>query len=256
MTINNIISEIENIAALAYQEEYDNSGLITGQKEWITSGVLFSLDCTEEVVDEAIRLKSNLIVAHHPIVFSGLKKLNGNNYIERTIIKAIKNDIAIYACHTNMDNVAQGVNKKIADRLGLINTSILCPKKGVLKKIVTYVPETHHQKVLEALFNAGAGQIGNYSNCSFNTSGSGTFKGNEQSKPFVGKPNELSSEKEIKIETIFESALESTLINALKHAHPYEEVAFDIYQLQNTHKNIGSGMIGYLKKPPLQKLSD
>lgn len=130
MTINNIISEIENIAALAYQEEYDNSGLITGQKEWITSGVLFSLDCTEEVVDEAIRLKSNLIVAHHPIVFSGLKKLNGNNYIERTIIKAIKNDIAIYACHTNMDNVAQGVNKKIADRLGLINTSILCPKKA------------------------------------------------------------------------------------------------------------------------------
>jgi len=249
MTINNIISEIELVASLAYQEEYDNSGLITGQKEWNTNGVLFSLDCTEEIVDEAIRLKSNLIVAHHPIVFSGLKKLNGNNYIERTIIKAIKNDIAIYACHTNMDNVAQGVNKKIADRMGLINTSILCPKKGVLKKLVTYVPETHHQKVLEALFNAGAGQIGNYTNCSFNTSGSGTFKGNEQSKPFVGVPNELSSEKEIKIETIFESAFENTLINALKQAHPYEEVAFDIYQLQNTHPNIGSGMIGYLKKP-------
>ncbi len=249
MTINNIISEIELIAELAYQEDYDNSGLITGQKDWTSSGVLFSLDCTEDIVEEAILLNCNLIVAHHPIIFSGLKKLNGNNYIERTVIKAIKNDIAIYACHTNMDNVAQGVNKKIADRLGLINTSILCARKGVLKKLVTYVPETYHQKVLDALFDSGAGQIGNYSNCSFNTSGLGTFKGSKQSKPFIGKQNELSREKEIKIETVFESALENKLINALKLAHPYEEVAFDIYQLQNTHPNIGSGMIGYLKKP-------
>ncbi|MEO6302680.1 MAG: Nif3-like dinuclear metal center hexameric protein [Bacteroidia bacterium] len=248
MTIQEIITEIENFAPLAYQEDYDNCGLITGQKNQETTGTLLTLDCTEEVIDEAIKNKCNLIIAHHPILFSGLKKINGNNYVERTIIKAIQNNIAIYACHTNLDNVKQGVNKKLGDKLGLKDLQILAPKTGILKKLITFVPESHHQAVLDALFNAGAGHIGNYSHCSFTLEGTGTFKGNSDTTPFVGKPNELSTEKELRIETVFESDKESRIISSLLKAHPYEEVAYDIYSIANKHQQIGSGMVGDLEK--------
>ncbi len=246
MTILEIITEIENFAPLAYQEDYDNCGLITGHKTQAATGALLTLDCTEEIIDEAIKNNCNLIIAHHPILFSGLKKINGNNYVERTIIKAIQNNIAIYACHTNLDNVKQGVNKKLADRLGLKNLHILAPKSNLLKKLVVFVPESHHQVVLDALFSAGAGHIGNYSNCSFNLEGTGTFKGNADTKPFLGKAGELSKEKEVRIETVFEFNKESKIISALLKAHPYEEVAYDIYAIANKHGQIGSGMIGEL----------
>ncbi|MBL7910667.1 MAG: Nif3-like dinuclear metal center hexameric protein [Bacteroidia bacterium] len=248
MTIQEIITEIENFAPLAYQEDYDNCGLITGQKTQTGTGALLTLDCTEEVIDEAIANKCNLIIAHHPILFTGLKKINGNNYVERTIIKAIQNNISIYAAHTNLDNVKQGVNKKMADKLGLKNLQILAPKSNLLKKLVTFVPESHHEAVQKALFDAGAGNIGNYSNCSFNLEGTGTFKGNADTKPFLGKPNELSKEKEIRIETVFEFNKEAAIIASLLKAHPYEEVAYDIYSIANKHLQIGSGMIGELEK--------
>ena len=247
MQIQDIINELETFAPLSLQEEYDNCGLLTGQKTWECTGALLTLDCTEAIVDEALATNCNLIIAHHPILFSGLKKLNGNTYIERTIIKAIQNNIAIYAAHTNFDNVKNGVNKKIAEKLGLKNLQILAPKANLLKKLVTFVPETHHQKVLDALFEAGCGNIGNYANCSFNSKGTGTFMGNEASNPFIGKPNQLSVELEVRVETIFESYLEKHVISALKSAHPYEEVVFDVYSLSNSHQNIGSGMIGELE---------
>jgi dinuclear metal center YbgI/SA1388 family protein len=249
MTISQIITELENFAPPAYQESYDNCGLLTGNKNWEATGALLTLDCTEAIVDEAIQKKCNLIVAHHPIVFSGLKKITGATYVERTIIKAIKNDIAIYACHTNLDNVKHGVNKKIAEKLGLGNLQILAPKTGLLKKLVTFVPATHHAQVQQALFNAGCGAIGNYDSCSFNTEGTGTFRGSALSNPFVGKPGELSHEKETRIETIFETASESRVVEALLSAHPYEEVAYDVYALQNQHPQIGSGMTGELQTP-------
>ena len=249
MLLKNIIKELEKFAPLSYQESYDNCGLLTGNKNQTITGAILCLDCTEEVVEEAIRKKCNLIIAHHPIIFSGLKKLNGNNYIERTIIKAIQNNIAIYACHTNLDNVKLGVNKKIADKLGLINTQILAPKKSLLKKIVTFVPASHLENVRENLFNSGAGNIGNYDKCSFVLEGVGSFRGNENSNPFIGEKNKLSLEKESRLELIFEAIHETQIIAALKQNHPYEEVAFDIYQLENTYQNIGSGMIGELEVP-------
>lgn len=247
MQIQDITNELETFAPLLLQEDYDNCGLLTGQKKWECTGVLLTLDCTEAIVNEAIENKYNLIIAHHPILFSGIKKLNGNTYIERTIIKAIQNNIAIYAAHTNFDNVKNGINSKIAQKLGLINTSVLAPKARLLKKLVTYVPETHHKNVLEALFNAGCGSIGNYSECSFNTRGTGTFKGNTLTNPFVGKPNHVSVEPEIKIETVFESYNQAQILTALKSAHPYEEIAYDIYDLSNSQQNIGSGLIGELE---------
>ena len=249
MLLKTIITEIEKFAPLAYQESYDNCGLLTGHKEQEVTGAILCLDCIEAVVDEAIQKNCNLIIAHHPIIFSGLKKLNGTNYIERTIIKAIQNNIAIYACHTNLDNVKLGVNKKIADKLGLINQQILLPKKTLLKKLVTFVPATHLEIVRESLFNAGAGNIGNYDSCSFILEGTGSFRGNENSNPFIGEKGKLSLEKETRLELIFETVNEATIISALKQNHPYEEVAYDIYQLENTYQNIGSGMVGELEKP-------
>jgi dinuclear metal center YbgI/SA1388 family protein len=249
MLLKTILAEIERFAPLAYQESYDNCGLLTGHKEQEVTGAILCLDCIEAVVDEAIQKNCNLIIAHHPIIFSGLKKLNGTNYIERTIIKAIQNNIAIYACHTNLDNVKLGVNKKIADKLGLINQQILSPKKSLLKKLVTFVPATHFEIVRDNLFNAGAGNIGNYDSCSFALEGTGSFRGNENSNPYIGVKGKLSLEKEIRLELIFETVNESQIISALRQNHPYEEVAYDIYQLENTYQNIGSGMVGELKNP-------
>ncbi|MBC7696587.1 MAG: Nif3-like dinuclear metal center hexameric protein [Burkholderiales bacterium] len=249
MQLKEITNELEKFAPLSYQELYDNCGLLTGHTNQELTGALLCLDCTEAVIEEAIQKKCNLIISHHPIIFSGLKKLNGSNYVERTIIKAIQNNIAIYACHTNLDNVKLGVNKKIADKLGLINQQILAPKRSLLKKLVTFVPETHLENVRESLFQAGAGNIGNYDNCSFITEGIGSFKGNEQSNPFIGEKGKLSLEKETRLELIYETVNESQMLSALKQSHPYEEIAYDIYQLENIYQNIGSGRTGELVNP-------
>jgi dinuclear metal center YbgI/SA1388 family protein len=253
MNLNEIIFEIEKFAPLSYQESYDNCGLLIGNNNAEITGAILTLDCVEETINEAIRKKCNLIIAHHPIIFGGIKKITGSNYVERTIIKAIQNNIAIYVCHTNLDNVLHGVNKKIANKLDLINTSILAPKKTILKKIVTFVPNTHLEIVRNNLFNAGAGNIGNYDSCSFSIEGIGSFKGNENSNPFVGEKEKLSLEKETRIELIFEAINETKIITALKQNHPYEEVAYDIYLLENEYQNVGSGMVGYLKNPMPEK---
>lgn len=246
MKVKEITDYIESIAPLAYQESYDNAGYICGNPNADVTAVLICLDSTEEVIDEAIKQKCNLVIAHHPIVFSGLRKITGKNYVERVIIKAIKNDITIYAAHTNLDNVHNGVNAKIAEKLGLVNCKVLAPQVGGLKKLITFCPEKEAEKVRQALFNAGAGNIGNYDECSFNSSGIGTFRGNDNANPFVGEKGKQHQEKELKIETIFPAHIEKSLISALKKAHPYEEVAFDIIPLSNSNQLVGSGIIGEL----------
>ena len=249
MKIKDITDYLESIAPIDYQESYDNSGLLVGDKNTPVKKVLITLDATEEVVDEAIKGKYQLIIAHHPIIFGGLKKLNGKNYIERVVIKAIKNNIAIYAIHTNYDNASTGVNAKICERLGLTDCEILAPKKQLLKKLYTFIPVEDLERISNAVFNAGAGYIGNYSETSFSVHGAGTFKGNEKSNPVVGKKNILHQAVEMKFETIFPANIESKVISALLKAHPYEEVAYDIVSLDNTFAKVGSGMVGNLKKP-------
>jgi dinuclear metal center YbgI/SA1388 family protein len=246
MKIADIILHLESIAHPSLQEEYDNAGLITGAVDWDCSGAIISLDATEAVIEEAMEKKCNLVIAHHPIVFRGLKKINGKNYVEKTIIRAIKNDIAIYAIHTNLDNVQRGVNGMIAAKLGLINCQVLSPKTGLLKKLYVFVPLQQAAQVRNAIFEAGAGHIGNYSECSFNTAGTGTFTAGAGSHPFVGEIGKQQQEDEIKIETIFPDWLENKIVAAMKAAHPYEEVAYDILPLENTHGHIGSGIAGTL----------
>ncbi|MBV4357022.1 Nif3-like dinuclear metal center hexameric protein [Pinibacter aurantiacus] len=253
MKIADIISVLEQKADPFYQESYDNAGLLTGSAGWDCTGVLVTLDATEAIVNEAIERKVNLIVAHHPIVFGGLKKINGKNYVEKTVIAAIKNDIAIYAIHTNLDNVADGVNGKIAEMLGLTNVSILLPKQNTLKKLYTFVPVAQAEDVRNAIFKAGGGHIGNYSECSYAAEGNGTFKAQEGTDPFVGKIGERHTEPELKLEVIFPAYLENAVVKAMKKAHPYEEVAYDVVSLANPNMQIGSGMIGDLAEPMDEK---
>jgi dinuclear metal center YbgI/SA1388 family protein len=249
MLINEVVEKLELLAPPSLQENYDNAGLLTGSRNWGCTGIIVSLDATETVVMEAVEKNCNLIITHHPIIFNGLKKVTGSNYVEKTIIAAIKNDIAIYAIHTNLDNVLHGVNAKIADVLGLINHHVLLPRADVLKKLFTFVPTKYAEQVRTSIFNAGAGHIGNYSECSFNSSGEGSYKAGEGSNPFVGKIGQRHMEPETKIEVVFPSWLEKPVCKALKDAHPYEEVAFDIIGLDNTHAAIGSGLVGYLPEP-------
>ena len=246
MTISAVIDALESLAHPSLQEHYDNAGLITGHPSWKCKGIVCSLDATEEVVKEAVQKKCNLIVSHHPIVFSGLKKITGKNYVEKTIIAAIKNDIAIYAVHTNLDNVIEGVNGKIAAMLGLKNISLLSEKENTLKKLVTFSPGNNADAVRDAIFAAGGGQIGNYSECSFNSEGTGTFKPGLAANPKIGQRGKRHKEQEVKIEVIFPAWLESQLLSAMKAAHTYEEVAYDIIPLSNKYQGFGSGVIGEL----------
>jgi dinuclear metal center YbgI/SA1388 family protein len=253
MKIKKIRHFLENLAPLSLQESYDNAGLIIGNGEAECTGIITSLDVTEFVVEEALKRNCNLIVAHHPIIFRGIKKLNGKNYVERTVISAIKNDVAIYAIHTNLDNIIEGVNKKIADKLHLQNCKTLLPKEGTLQKLVTFSPVKNAEEVRTALFKAGAGAIGKYDECSFNAEGQGTFKAGEGSDPFVGKIGERHVENETRIEVIFPSFLQNKIIQSLKESHPYEEVAYYIQALENVQENVGSGLIGELAEEISEK---
>ncbi|MFN8310547.1 MAG: Nif3-like dinuclear metal center hexameric protein [Chitinophagales bacterium] len=249
MKIKEIAAFLESIAPLSFQESYDNCGLLVGNEENQVRKALITLDCTEAVVEEAIRENCDLIIAHHPIIFSGLKKLNGKNYVERTVISAIKNNIAIYAIHTNYDNVWNGVNAKIAERLGLTETKILVPKSGLLKKLQTYIPVENYDSVSGAVFAAGAGQMGNYSETAFRSEGTGQYRGNSNSHPAIGKAGALEKTPESKFETIFPAHLESAVVKALLNSHPYEEVAYDLIPVSNAYAQMGSGMIGKLPRP-------
>ncbi len=248
MRVKDITSWLDHFAPLSFQESYDNAGLIVGDPDLEIHSVLVTVDVTEAVIDEAIRLNSNLVVAHHPVIFAGLKSITGRTYVERIIIKAIQNHIAIYASHTNLDGILGGVSSKMAGKLGLIHTSILSPRKGELRKLVIFVPVDKVNQVRLAIFKAGAGEIGNYDLCSFNILGEGSFRGGENTKPYVGKKGELHFEKEVRVETVFPKYLQEKIITALLQAHPYEEVAYDIYPLENRYERAGMGIIGELKK--------
>ncbi len=246
MKLAELTHYLESIAPLNYQEDYDNAGLLVGNGQDEIHAALVALDCTEAIVDEAIAKNCNLIITHHPIVFKGLKKLNGKTYVERVILKAIKNNIALYAIHTNLDHVAHGVSAEICKRLGIQNGKILAPKPNLLRKLVTFCPSAQANSLRQALFAAGAGHIGNYSDCSFNTEGTGTFKAGQETNPFVGEQGRQHQEAEMRIETIFKVQDERKVILALLEAHPYEEVAYDIYPLANQLDTVGAGMVGWL----------
>jgi len=253
MTIKNITDSIEEIAPLQYAEDFDNVGLLVGNYSSEVTGVLVTLDTLENVVDEAIEKNCNLIVSFHPIIFSGLKKLNGNSYVERVVLKAIQNNIAIYSNHTALDNSVKGVSAKMAEVLGLTDTKILLPKSGLIKKLTTYVPIHDADNVRKALHKAGAGDIGNYGDCSFNVQGQGTYRGKENSNPTIGRRGTIHTENETFISVIFEKHLQSKILKALIEVHPYEEVAYDIVTTDNTHQHIGMGMVGELENEVSEK---
>jgi len=245
--LKDLISQLEQYAPPAFQESYDNSGLITGNIEKTINSGLIGFDVTEDLVEEAIKLNAGVIITHHPLLLEGIKKLTANSYRERILIRAIKNDIAIYSAHTNLDSVKAGISSKLCDKIGLENCNILAPKENILKKLVVFVPKSHADELRNVLFETGAGHIGNYDSCSFNLDGRGSFRGGENTRPFSGKKGKLNYEEEVRIETIFLKHQQFELIKKLIEIHPYEEPAYDIYPLDNKYGEAGFGMTGYLK---------
>jgi dinuclear metal center YbgI/SA1388 family protein len=247
ITFKQVTEALAQWAPPLYQEDYDNAGLMVGHPATVVKGILLTLDITTQVIDEALLKGCNLIVAHHPIVFKGLKKLNGSNYVEEVVIKAIQNNVGLYAIHTNLDNMLHGVNAKIAEKIGLEQVRILSPKTNTLCKLTTFVPLDYTQQVLKALGEAGAGQIGAYQHCSFRTEGTGTFQPLAQANPFIGQAGgALEEVRENRLEVIFPRHLEHQVMQALRQAHPYEEIAYYLYHLANANQEIGSGAIGEL----------
>lgn len=249
MKIKEIVSALERFAPLPLQDGFDNAGLQIGLTDAEATGALLCLDVTEAVLDEAIALGYNLVIAHHPLMFKGCKSITGKDYVEHCILKAIKNDIVVYAMHTNLDNARNGVNFKIAEKIGLKNLRVLAPKENSLLKLVTFVPVAEADKVRRALFAAGCGNIGNYDSCSYNSEGEGTFRANAEARPFCGEIGELHREPEVRIETILPVYKEREAVKALLNAHPYEEPAFDLYPLKNDWKQMGAGLVGELEEP-------
>jgi len=249
MNVKSICELIEEVAPLSLQESYDNAGLLVGDSQMEINSVLICIDVTEEVLQEAISKGCNMIVSHHPLIFSGLKRLTGQNDVQRCVAIAIRNDIAIYSAHTNLDNVLQGVSGKMAEKIGLKNIRILQPRQHGLLKLVTFVPQLYSQSIQQALFEAGAGQIGNYDSCSFNAEGTGSFRANEKARPFVGNIDELHLEPETRIEVVLPEYLKSKVLEALLKTHPYEEPAYDFIALQNVWNQVGAGVVGDLEVP-------
>lgn len=249
MIIKEIINFLAAFAPPDFQESYDNGGLITGDATWECTGALVTLDCTADVIEEAKAKGCNIVIAHHPIIFKGIKKISANDYTGKALIAAIKNDIAIYAIHTSLDNVLSGVNGKIAEIIGLENTTVLEPKGGLLKKLFTFTPTTHLKNISNALFAAGAGKIGHYSEVGFSVEGTGGFLPGKKANPFVGNIGERHTEAETKLEVIYPIHLEENILSALIKNHPYEEVAYDIVALDNVNREIGAGVIGDLAEP-------
>jgi dinuclear metal center YbgI/SA1388 family protein len=249
MKLKELVSCLNKCIPVQMQEAYDNSGLQCGdpQKE-INSG-LIAFDVTDEVLDEAISKKCNLIISHHPLIFGGIKSLTGAAASEKMIIKAIKNDLAVYSSHTNLDIFPGGVSRRMAEKMGLNNIKVLSPVRNRLLKLVTFVPGSHLSEVSQAVFNAGAGVIGAYDNCSFSAAGTGTFRAGEGTNPFTGNQGTLHQEPEIRFETILFDFDRTPVINALLKAHPYEEVAYDLYRLENDNVQAGLGCTGDLSSP-------
>ena len=248
MIVQDVISHLEELAPLAYAEYFYNVGLLVGNKNNDLTGVLVTLDTLEEVVDEAIQNKCNLIVSFHPIIFSGLKKITGKTYVERVVLKAIQHGISIYAIHTALDNSQYGVNNMICEKLNLVKRRILVPKNNTIKKLTTYVPKGEAELLRNALFAVGAGHIGNYHNCSFNVEGIGTFKGNEKSSPTKGRKGKTHLEDEVQVSMTFEKNLEQEVLDTLFKTHSYEEIAYELITLENSNQTIGMGMLGALEK--------
>ncbi|MDR2122964.1 MAG: Nif3-like dinuclear metal center hexameric protein [Flavobacteriaceae bacterium] len=244
--VADIIKIVQDLAPEANAENFDNVGLLVGELEANVTGILVTLDCLEKVVDEAIQKNCTMIVTFHPILFSGIKSVTGKNYVERTVIKAIKNTISIYAIHTNLDVAKEGVNYEICNRLGIKNTRPLLPKTRCIKKLQTYIPAADFHEVQQALFKAGAGEIGNYKNCSFRVRGKGTFMPTEGSHPFIGETNKLEEAEEIMLSVIFEDFKQTEILKALRESHPYEEIAYEIYTLDNENQDLGMGRVGEL----------
>lgn len=249
MKISEITGAIEKYAPLWLQEEWDNAGLQVGDTDREATGAVLCVDATEAIVDEAIDRGVNLVISHHPLLFRGLKRITGRTATERIVAKALKHDIAIYSAHTNMDSAPGGVSWATGRRAGLTAMRTLVPQQGRLMKLAVFVPSAYSNAVSEALWNAGAGRMGNYDRCAYMTDGRGTYRPLPGADPAIGTVGQSHTEAETRIEVVFPTAISGRVVQAMLKAHPYEEPAFDLIPLANDITSAGLGVIGSLKTP-------
>jgi dinuclear metal center YbgI/SA1388 family protein len=247
MRIKDVTAVLEAWAPPSLQEDYDNSGLQLGDPAAEITAAMVCLDVNEAVVEEAASTGCGLIISHHPLIFKGLRSLTGRTAVERTLLAAIRHNIALYAIHTNLDNVIDGVNGEIAQRMGLKPLHVLDPKQGQLRKLVVFVPLDHAEQVRNAVFQAGGGAIGLYDECSFTLEGTGSFRPTAGADPFVGRVGERHAAREVRMEFLYAPHREQAIVSAMLQEHPYEEVAYDLYPLLNTDRHVGSGLVGELE---------
>jgi len=244
-----IIGLLNQLCPPDLAEDWDNVGLQVGDPTAVISKILVCLDAEEVAVQEALRFGAQLIISHHPLIFRPLKRLTPADMTGRVLFQAIKEDISIVSAHTNLDRATDGLNDWLAQRLGVMDIVPLePPERGHFYKLVVYVPSSYELAVRQAALSAGAGHIGSYDQCSFNSQGIGTFRGNQDSKPFVGIPGELETTEEIRFETILPGSLVNKVITRVLKAHPYEEVAYDLIRLENKRLDIGLGRVGQLEQ--------
>ncbi|GBF75439.1 Nif3-like dinuclear metal center hexameric protein [Paenibacillus sp. 598K] len=245
-----VIGLMERLAPKRYAVEGDKIGLQLGTLQKEIRKVLVALDVTDAVVEEAIALGADLIIAHHAIIFRPLAKLDTSTPAGQLYEKLIKHDIAVYISHTNLDVAAPGINEWMAELLELEGReSLEDVYTEDLYKLVVFVPEDHQEQVREAIWRAGGGAIGEYSCCSFNSEGTGTFLPGAGTQPHIGTQGRLEQVREVKIETIVAGQLKRRVVQAMIKSHPYEEVAYDLYLLDQKGPSLGLGRVGRLPAP-------
>lgn len=246
--IKEILGHLDTLAPFKYTESFDNTGLLIGDSNQSVTKALICLDVTDQVIDQAIAEGYDLIIAFHPLIFKGLKSIGTQDRVGRCVTRLIRHDIALIAIHTNLDKSMQGVNQMISQKIGLDAMRFLMPEQ-TMSKLVTYVPHAHVDVVRESLIQAGAGQIGEYGGCSFSSLGEGTFIPSKNSNPYVGEKEKMHREAEARLEMLVPHHLKSKAVQSLLAAHPYEEVAYDLYPVEVGGSIAGMGMVGELAKP-------
>ncbi|MDX2495518.1 MAG: Nif3-like dinuclear metal center hexameric protein [Desulfuromusa sp.] len=256
--VSDVIGLLNRLCPTYLAEDWDNVGLQVGNPAAEIDKILVCLDAEEIAIQEALRQGAQLIISHHPLIFRPIKRLSPTDMTGRVLFQAIKHDISVVSAHTNLDRAADGLNDWLAERLGVLGVVPLeQPTGGYFYKLVVYVPLGHEMEVRDAVFAAGAGQVGAYDHCSFNSRGTGTFRGNQETRPFIGTPGEIEKTEEVRFETIVPAPVLNKVVSRMLKVHPYEEVAYDLIPLANEHLQVGLGRVGQLKKSILlQQFAD
>lgn len=245
-----IIKIMNSIAPQYLKLGYDKVGLQVGGGSFSVKRIMVTLEITDSVIREAIDNRADLIVSHHPLIFKSLDRVVGDDFVGRAVMSLIRSGISVLVAHTNLDRAANGVNEVLGRALGLQDIEVLQPATDAkMLKVVVFIPEENVEQIISAVGEIGAGVIGNYSYCSFRSEGTGTFLPDKDASPHTGRVGELNQERESRLEVLVAPDILNRVIEIMIDVHPYEEVAYDVYEVQNPQVGVGMGRLGMLPEP-------